>query len=45
MEEKKAQTELLIESIGKEKLVVDEAVEAGKEDEDSAAAMQATASI
>lgn len=36
MEEKKAQTDELIVSIGKEKAVVDEAVEAGREDEESA---------
>lgn len=36
MEEKKAQTDELIVSIGKEKAVVDEAVEAGREDEEAA---------
>jgi dynein heavy chain len=36
VEEKKAQTDELIISIGKEKAVVDEAVEAGREDEEAA---------
>lgn len=36
VEEKKAQTDELIVSIGKEKAVVDEAVEAGREDEEAA---------
>lgn len=36
VEEKKAQTDELIVSIGKEKAVVDEAVEAGREDEEVA---------
>lgn len=40
VEEKKAQTDELIVSIGKEKAVVDEAVEAGREDEEAAGALQ-----
>lgn len=36
VEEKKSQTDMLIVSIGKEKAVVDEAVEAGREDEEAA---------
>lgn len=36
VEEKKAQTDELIVSIGKEKAVVDEAVEAGRKDEEAA---------
>lgn len=36
VEEKKVQTDELIVSIGKEKAVVDEAVEAGREDEEAA---------
>lgn len=41
VEEKKAQTDELIVSIGKEKAVVDEAVEAGREDEEAAAKIAA----
>lgn len=41
VEEKKAQTDELIVSIGKEKAVVDEAVEAGREDEEAASKLQA----
>jgi hypothetical protein len=41
VEEKKAQTDELIVSIGKEKAVVDEAVEAGREDEEAAAKLAA----
>ena len=40
VEEKKANTGALIENIGKEKAVVDEAVEAGREDEEAAAKLQ-----
>jgi hypothetical protein len=40
VEEKKAQTDELIVSIGKEKAVVDEAVEAGREDEEAASRLQ-----
>ncbi len=40
VEEKKAQTDALIVSIGKEKAVVDEAVEAGREDEEAAGKLQ-----
>lgn len=40
VEEKKANTGALIETIGKEKAVVDEAVEAGREDEEAAAKLQ-----
>jgi dynein heavy chain len=40
VEEKKAQTDDLIVSIGKEKAVVDEAVEAGREDEEAASRLQ-----
>jgi dynein heavy chain len=40
VEEKKAQTDELIVSIGREKLVVDEAVEAGREDEEAASRLQ-----
>lgn len=40
VEEKKAQTDELIVSIGKEKAVVDEAVEAGREDEEAASKLQ-----
>ena len=35
MEEKKAATDALIVSIGQEKAVVDQAVEAGREDEEA----------
>lgn len=38
--EKQAQTDALIVSIGKEKAVVDEAVEAGREDEEAASKLQ-----
>ncbi len=41
VEEKKAQTDELIVSIGKEKGIVDEAVEAGREDEEAASRLQA----
>eukprot|EP00201_Polytomella_parva_P017476 CAMPEP_0175071536 /NCGR_PEP_ID=MMETSP0052_2-20121109/19298_1 /TAXON_ID=51329 ORGANISM="Polytomella parva, Strain SAG 63-3" /NCGR_SAMPLE_ID=MMETSP0052_2 /ASSEMBLY_ACC=CAM_ASM_000194 /LENGTH=4543 /DNA_ID=CAMNT_0016338719 /DNA_START=12 /DNA_END=13643 /DNA_ORIENTATION=- len=41
VEEKKAQTDDLIVSIGKEKAVVDEAVEAGREDEEAAGKLAA----
>ncbi len=41
MEEKKATTQALIENIGKEKMIVNEAVEIGREDEDAAAKLQA----
>ncbi|KAL0038617.1 hypothetical protein WJX79_000048 [Trebouxia sp. C0005] len=41
VEEKKAKTGALIETIGQEKAVVDEAVEAGREDEEAAAKLQA----
>ncbi|KAK9808985.1 hypothetical protein WJX72_007373 [[Myrmecia] bisecta] len=40
VEEKKSKTQLLIENIGQEKAVVDEAVEAGREDEEAAAKLQ-----
>jgi dynein heavy chain len=40
VEEKKAQTDELIVSIGREKGVVDEAVEAGREDEEAASRLQ-----
>ena len=40
VEEKKAKTGALIETIGQEKTVVDEAVEAGREDEEAAAKLQ-----
>jgi dynein heavy chain len=40
VEEKKAQTDELIVSIGKEKAVVDEAVEAGREDEEACSKLQ-----
>lgn len=40
VEEKKATTQALIENIGKEKAVVDEAMETGREDEEAAAALQ-----
>lgn len=40
IEEKKAATQALVESIGKEKAVADEAVEASRADEESAAALQ-----
>jgi dynein heavy chain len=40
VEEKKAATQALIENIGKEKAVVDEAVEAGRVDEEAAAKLQ-----
>ena len=42
VEEKKAATQALIESIGKEKAIADEAVEASRADEEAAAALQAT---
>ena len=42
VEEKKAATDNLIASIGREKAVVDEAVEAGRGDEEAAAALQVT---
>ena len=41
VEEKKTTTQALIENIGKEKAVVDEAVEVGREDEEAAAKLQA----
>ena len=41
VEEKKAATQALIESIGKEKAVANEAVEASRADEEAAAALQA----
>ena len=41
VEEKKAATQTLIESIGREKAVVDEAVEASRSDEEAAARLQA----
>lgn len=44
VEEKKAQTDELIVSIGKEKAVVDEAVEAGREDEEAASKLAADVS-
>ncbi len=40
VEEKKAATQALIESIGKEKAIADEAVEASRADEEAAAALQ-----
>lgn len=40
VEEKKMTTQALIESIGQEKAVVDQAVEAGREDEEQAAKLQ-----
>ena len=40
VEEKKATTQALIESIGKEKAVADEAVDASRTDEEAAAALQ-----
>eukprot|EP00879_Flechtneria_rotunda_P029616 GHRR01032042.1.p1 GENE.GHRR01032042.1~~GHRR01032042.1.p1 ORF type:complete len:1612 (+),score=608.41 GHRR01032042.1:122-4837(+) len=40
VEEKKAQTDALIHSIGKEKAVVDEAVESSREDEEAASKLQ-----
>lgn len=40
VEEKKSMTQALIESIGQEKAVVDQAVEAGREDEEQAAKLQ-----
>ena len=43
VEEKKAKTGALIETIGQEKAVVDEAVEAGREDEEAAAKLQVRA--
>ena len=45
VEEKKANTGALIETIGKEKAVVDEAVEAGREDEEAAAKLQVRLSL
>ena len=42
VEEKKAQTTALIENIGQEKAVVDEAVESSRADEEQAAALQVT---
>lgn len=45
VEEKKANTGALIETIGKEKAVVDEAVEAGREDEEAAAKLQVCFSL
>ena len=36
VEEKKSKTQAIIETIGQEKAVVDQAVEAGREDEDAA---------
>ena len=44
VEEKKAKTGALIETIGQEKAVVDEAVEAGREDEEAAAKLQVSRS-
>eukprot|EP00891_Asterochloris_glomerata_P002883 jgi/Astpho2/2883/Aster-01037 len=41
VEEKKTKTQALIETIGQEKAVVDQAVEAGREDEEAAAKLQA----
>lgn len=40
MEEKKSKTDALIVSIGKEKAIVDEAVESGREDEEACAKLQ-----
>ena len=40
VEEKKARTSALIESIGQEKATVDEAVESSRGDEEAAAALQ-----
>ena len=40
VEEKKTKTQALIETIGQEKAVVDQAVEAGREDEEAAAKLQ-----
>lgn len=40
VEEKKSKTSALIENIGQEKATVDEAVEAGREDEEAAAKLQ-----
>lgn len=40
VEEKKAATDELIVSIGREKAIVDEAVEAGRGDEEAAAVLQ-----
>lgn len=40
VEEKKAQTDELIVSIGREKATVDEAVEAGREDEEACSKLQ-----
>ena len=40
VEEKKARTSALIESIGQEKAVVDEAVESSRTDEEQAAGLQ-----
>ena len=40
MEERKAKTDQLIVDIGKEKAIVDQAVEAGREDEEAATALQ-----
>jgi len=43
VEEKKAATDELIVSIGREKAVVDEAVESSREDEDAASKLQVSA--
>lgn len=45
VEEKKATTQALIENIGKEKMIVDEAVEIGREDEEEAAKLQACVNV
>lgn len=45
VEEKKAKTGALIETIGQEKAVVDEAVEAGREDEEAAAKLQVSEAV
>jgi hypothetical protein len=43
VEEKKSVTQMLIESIGKEKSVVDEAVESSRADEEAASALSVSA--
>ena len=45
MEEKKAATQALIESIGKRKALADEAVEASRADEEAAAALQVSIGV
>ena len=45
MDEKKAKTDALIVSIGQEKAVVDDAVEAGREDEENCAKLQADVQV